>query len=194
MTEVTNYPLAGWRVTADYQRTRESRMGKIVTIHNLGETVEFDAPFTLKPREWHNEHIISSRWDVQARYLDSLDYPAGHDLGYVPDVYVPCEVDRHGDVYVNGDAYMDGSGWEFYSGGYTHAVALEDDPVMHSSEHLGGKLARDMISEGGTFVVTAVKADIAEDLIGWVVLRKKYETRTRVFGQHLNVLTTPDAV
>jgi hypothetical protein len=46
---------------------------------------------------------------------------------------------------------------------------------MHASEYVGGKLARDMITDGGKYVVTVVTAigdfDNDDDLVGWVVLR-----------------------
>lgn len=144
-----------------------------VTAENLHEVVEFDTPFYLG---------VGAAYGI---YRDALDYAPGHDLGHAPSVYVGAEVDRHGDAHINTAPKVEGFGWGFYSRGYTAQYGVESsDPVMHESEDIGGKLARDMIDDGGTYVVTSVRmlTDSEEyddanddDLVGWVVLRKDEE-------------------
>lgn len=141
---------------------------------NLDDTIQFDEPFTLSPTEGAEVPC--------AAFRDSLDYPAGYDLGHAPDVYVDGVVDEHGDVHVSGLPQMDGTGWAFYSVGYSQQTGqLRKDPTMHASEALGGRLARDMITEGGTYVVTEVPIVTGDQdgdgspASGWVVLRKDDE-------------------
>ena len=148
-----------------------------VTVEKLDASVEFDVPFRLDPDVEWNADLVST-YSVRAWFKCSLDYPAGHDMEYAPTVHVPAYVDAHGDAHVTGDAYMDGSGWSFFSSGYTGQSGVKrNDPVMHPSELLSGKLARDMITEGGLFVVTTAHMDVGDDyedddIVGWVVLRK----------------------
>lgn len=77
-------------------------------------------------------------------------------------------------VYDDGEStFSDDSHWEFYSRGYTCQWGVKrSDPVMHPSEYLGGRLARDMWEDCGTYVVTTV-TDLGDsgDLMGWTVLR-----------------------
>jgi hypothetical protein len=83
------------------------------------------------------------------------------------------------DVYMDeGHAFFTGGGWEFYSRGYTAQWGvMRNDPVMHPSEYLGGKLARDMIDDGGVFAVVEVRDldDEQGDFVGWTVLRKVFD-------------------
>ena len=143
-----------------------------VTARTLDGLVELDTVFTLTP-----DGVGS------AVYRDALDYAPGTDLGHAPSVYIEAEEDEYGDIHVTADVpFIDGKNmtsgpqWEFYSRGYTGQYGVKkSDPVMHTSEYVGGKLARDMIKNGGKFVVTLVTAigdfDNDDDIIGWVVLR-----------------------
>lgn len=153
---------------------------RLVNSKTLGDAVEFDHVFTLSPDTEHNDNVVFGS-DVRATYRDCLDYAPGHDLGHAPPVSIDAEVDEHGDVHVTGDAYLEGSEWSFYSGGYTgQAFVKRNDPCMRLSEYVGGRLAEDMIEDGGTFVVTAVELNVFNDddpdacyaPDSWVVLRK----------------------
>lgn len=139
-----------------------------VTARTLDGLVELDTVFTLTPVG-----------DGSATYRDALDYAPGTDLGHAPSVHVDGTVDEYGDVHVDGLPMMDGGGWDFYSVGYSQqAGQLRKDPTMYESEFVGGKLARDMITDGGKFVITEVLILTDEDdrneyeYSGWVVLRK----------------------
>ena len=149
-----------------------------VNVESLDGLSEMDHVFNLSPVREHNDNCDSS-YDVVATYRDALDYPPGKSLGYAPEVFVPGIVDDYGDVHITGEAWICGDGWEFFSRGYTGQFGAKlSDPVMHESEFVGGRLARDMIQTGGTFVATSVHIDLDGDdgsepvTAGWVVLRK----------------------
>lgn len=91
-----------------------------------------------------------------------IDGPRGV---YAPEVY-------HSDT---DDIEVYGDGWEpltGYTGQYGYRGA-----VMHPSEYLGGRLAEDILSTPGTYVVTVVDTppdddDSGPELVGWAVLRR----------------------
>lgn len=145
---------------------RKGKNMRRVTAENLHEVVEFDVLFRLGTGAASGIHC------------DALDYVPGIPAEHAPSVYVGAEVDRHGDAHINTAPKVEGSGWTLYSRGYTAQYGVESsDPVMHESEDIGGRLAADMIEEGGLFVVTTVRMSIdkeydGDDVIGWVVLRK----------------------
>lgn len=86
-------------------------------------------------------------------------YPDAADV-YAPDVY--------------SDDTVDGP-WELVSGGYTGQYGY-NGPIMHPSEYFGGGMARDILSEPGTYVIVEVAdSDTGSfpdgDPIGWALLR-----------------------
>lgn len=82
------------------------------------------------------------------------------------DVYAPAVWDDGA-----GGEIIESAAWRFYSHGYTGQYGYRG-PVMHPSEYLGGRLARDILKDPGTYVVTAVNdPEDLDALIGWTVLR-----------------------
>lgn len=79
-------------------------------------------------------------------------------------------------LWIDGHAHIDGSGWEFASAGYTGQFgARPNDPVMHASECIGGRLAADILANPGFYAWTAVEDPDdpdARDAVGWVVVRQ----------------------
>lgn len=144
------------------------------TVENIDALVEFDVPFRLVPIVDHNEDVLVS-FDVRAQFKTE------HVL-YTPEVVVDAELDDHGDLHELGnEPLIYGQGrWDFYSRGYTWQYGVKaNDPAMHQSERVGGRLARDMIGEGGVFVITSVEMVFDGDdeyegdtSSGWVVLRQ----------------------
>lgn len=74
--------------------------------------------------------------------------------------------------------------WETFSDGYTGQHSYSG-PVMHQSEFLGGRLADDILTTPGVYVVTAVEV-LPEDALegedpddpfpaGWIVLKMREE-------------------
>lgn len=146
------------------------------TVENIDALIEFDTVFNLSPNPMAENSAV---------YRDALEYPEGHSIGYAPSVYIEAEQDEYGDIFITADTpFIDGKNmpgapkWEFYSVGYTGQFGVKkSSPVMHASEYVGGRLAQDMITDGGTFAVVEVKAigDLdtdEDDAVGWVVLRK----------------------
>lgn len=89
--------------------------------------------------------------------------------------YVPyVEHDSSHDVTLDGIPYRDASTWAplvGYTGQHGYRGA-----VMHSSEYIGGALARDILSAPGLYVSVIVMAqsdsdDIEQDFAGWAILR-----------------------
>jgi hypothetical protein len=72
-----------------------------------------------------------------------------------------------------------GDTWDFFSRGYTGQYGVRrSDPVMHNSEFLGGRLARDILAVDvpTLFVVTLVMGlhpTRSDDYVGWVVLYRE---------------------
>jgi len=87
---------------------------------------------------------------------------------YAPSVYVYCDEDGQ----IEGEPEIDAKGWSFvngYSGQYSYA-----GPIMHPSEFLGGRMARDVLETPGVYVLCVViDIDDSEDLIGWVLLERE---------------------
>lgn len=114
----------------------------------LNAVVEFDSPFKVE----HHD-------------ADGQTYVTDH----VPGVYAPevVNVPHPGDVHVYDDKWTALTG---HTGQYGYNGA-----VMHPSETLSGGLARRILSEPGTYVVTEVRDDDGQypdgDPIGWAVLR-----------------------
>lgn len=76
------------------------------------------------------------------------------------------------------DDVVQGDGWSTWSDGYTRQHGYRG-PVMHPSESLGGGMARDMLADPGTYVLTVAywtpeddAEDDGPDADGWVVLRR----------------------
>lgn len=79
------------------------------------------------------------------------------------------------------DDELDSDQWEFFSHGYTGQYGY-NGPVMHNSEYIGGKLARDILTTPGIYA--AVVADWSPDesegqtwdddrYEGWAVVKLK---------------------
>lgn len=68
----------------------------------------------------------------------------------------------------DGEVDIDSDQWEFFSTGYTGQYGY-NGPVMHDSEFLGGRLARDILETPGVYVLCPVYWE--DDSEGWVVLR-----------------------
>lgn len=98
-----------------------------------------------------------------------FDHPViVHADGTVSDavgVYAP-------EVYEDGDASLPyvNDGWELLDG-YSGQCGYSG-PVMHPSEFVGGRLADDVLSEPGIYVVTAVCDPDDGEAYGWVVARR----------------------
>lgn len=52
------------------------------------------------------------------------------------------------------DGELDGSGWEYFTHGYTGQYGYRG-PIMHASEFIGGRLERDILSTPGIYAVVA---------------------------------------
>lgn len=158
-------------------------MSKTVTVKTLGDKVSFRNVFTLSPDTDHNDNVAVRAY-VRATYRDALDYAPGYALGHIPEVKQDAYVDEHGHVHVTGDAWISQPNklftderWSFYSQGYTgQAFTSSSDPCMYYGvETLGGRLAQDMIEEGGTFAMMRVQLDTDTEeeyeSESWVILR-----------------------
>lgn len=152
---------------------------KLVNSETLGNVVEYGRVFTLSPDTGHNDNVVF-RANVRATYR----FESGYTLGDVPKVKQDAEVDEHGDVHVTGDARISDPykmftdvRWSFFSYGYTaQAFVKRNDPCMYYGvETLRGRLARDMIEEGGTFAMVRVQLDTDTEeeyeSESWVILR-----------------------
>lgn len=74
-----------------------------------------------------------------------------------------------------GPPEISGGGWEFMDG-YSGQDRYSG-PVMHPSEFLGGRMARDVLATPGVYVVCeVVNPEDPDDLIGWVLLKRKDAT------------------
>lgn len=156
---------------------------KLVNSKTLGDAVEFDHVFTLTPDVDYNDNLVSAS-GVRATYRDAMDYAPGYALAGVPEVKQDAVVDEYGDVHVDGDAWISQPDkmftqvrWSFFSRGYTaQAFTKKSDPCMYYGvETLGGRLAQDMIEEGGTFAMVRVQLDTdteeEHESESWVILR-----------------------
>lgn len=81
-------------------------------------------------------------------------------------VYVPAV--QNADV---GDIYIESTKWEALTG-YTGQHGY-NGAVLHSSEYLGGGLARDILEDvGGIYAITTVEdLEDPENPVGWCVLK-----------------------
>lgn len=69
------------------------------------------------------------------------------------------------------DAQLSGKGWSLMSYGYTGQYGYKG-PVMHDSEYIGGRLARDILSEPGLYVAIVDRRSDDGDMDseeGWAV-------------------------
>jgi hypothetical protein len=83
--------------------------------------------------------------------------------------YAPSVYEYEGST---GDPEIDGSGWSFFSKGYTGQHGY-NGPVMHASEQLSGRLAQDILDTPGYYVVTSVEdPEDPDNPSGWTVLTK----------------------
>lgn len=98
-----------------------------------------------------------------------------HEDGSVsdePNLFAPG---LYGDE-ATGEEWIDGSGWEFFSIGYTGQYGYSG-PIMHNSELLSGALAYDILATPGVYVSCYVKWLDAENedtdtIEGWAILKK----------------------
>lgn len=137
-----------------------STQTKVVTPDNLNAVMEFD-------------HVIEVHADGTVS-----DAPAG--------IYAPEGVYDYLDDNAGSSDALDalGDGWELFTRGYSGQYGY-NGPVMHESEYIGGRLARDILSEPGYYValtVTGIHADNCtcdkdefhgdesdSDMYGWTV-------------------------
>jgi hypothetical protein len=102
------------------------------------------------------------------------------DFGYVIRVAVDGTVSELADVYLPEILYATDDdvtgqlpdGWDLLTG-YTGQSGYRG-PVMHSSEFIGGGLARDILARPGDYVAVVVDADVTDDdsepvNVGWAV-------------------------
>lgn len=114
--------------------------------------VEFDCPFQVG----HSGNIYPS--------VDGV---------YAPEVWH----DEVSDVLIGEEGWeVSEEGWEAFSTGYTGQHGYSG-PVMHASEYIGGRLADDILTTPGVYVVCAVEVLPEDDdpepfPAGWIVLRK----------------------
>lgn len=128
-----------------------------VSVRNLDRFIAFNRPVRLGPG-----------WDSDTAYVTELDMSASS-------VYVA--VDSNGQVI--GEPEIDDREWRFYSYGYSAQWGQrKSDPIMHPSEYVGGRLARDMVDDGGVYAVVEVEPLYLDgvphnpgEFIGWVVVR-----------------------
>ena len=126
-----------------------------VTVDNLNEFMDFDRPIRV--------HADGSVSDAVGEYA--------------PEVIVTCDDD--GQISADDDAgmvrYLEAQGWAVlngYSGQYGYA-----GPIMHPSEFIGGRMARDILETPGVYVACAVYV-VDDTIAGWVVARKLEDTVT----------------
>lgn len=113
-------------------------------------------PFTQVDTSTLNAHV---EFDVPFRtYGEGVRFISHENVGHAPEGLYSEDAPE---------------GWEFvegYSMQYGYA-----GPVMHPSEFLGGKMARDVLSHAGVYVVVTV-TDLDDgdepEPYGWAVLRK----------------------
>lgn len=129
--------------------------------HASGDPLAFDTPgdgsADVSPDRLTDrmefDHVIRVRED--GRVVD------------VPDVCAPS-------LYWIGDGHeLDGTGWTLlngYSGQYRYA-----GPIMHESEYIGGRMARDIASTPGVYVALVCYSGDGhadeDDVAGWAVAR-----------------------
>jgi hypothetical protein len=96
--------------------------------------------------------------------------------------YIPFRVSDDGNVtdvrgYVSPDVYVDSEGIPVHSDdwstvdGYSHQYGYAG-PIMHSSEYLGGAMAREVLATPGVYVLAECLPDDEDGTPdGWVLLR-----------------------
>lgn len=79
-------------------------------------------------------------------------------------------VDEDGQIVAGAEGAMLASlrrgGWEAMTG-YTGQYGYRG-PVMHSSEYIGGRMARDILAEPGLYVALVVECE-DDEIAGWLV-------------------------
>lgn len=134
-----------------------------VTAETLNDNVEFDCPFIVVAQRGGETLIVDAE--------DSLYAPSVNDY-----------VDQSGSSV--GNLEIEDSAWEAVTG-YSGQDGYSG-PEMHSSEFLGGRMARDVLEDiGATYVVVAVTnmpsweaSELDTDMVmdsssGWVLLKLK---------------------
>jgi len=113
--------------------------------------------------------------------LRRVEFDVPFTVGHSGNVYNPATRDVHAPSVWHDetdDIVIDGEGWEAltgYTGQYSYNGA-----VMHASEQLSGRLADDILTTPGTYVLVVVEVleDDGEDTgeypepAGWAVLRR----------------------
>lgn len=99
--------------------------------------------------------------------------PADDTVSYVPEVYH----DEDYDVTLDMMPHDSHTQWSVFSVGYTGQYGYRG-AVMHASETLSGKLAEDILSNPGVYVlmpveVFPVNGDDEPEPAGWTVLRMR---------------------
>lgn len=113
----------------------------------LRTQVEFDCPFEVG--------------------ISGMLYPRADREVYAPEVYHVDGEQHPRDVEVLSDE------WETFSVGYTGQWSY-NGAVMHASEYLGGRLADDILTNPGVYVVVSVEdPDDHDSPAGWTVLKLK---------------------
>lgn len=151
--------------TGKWQYRRSSRSGEVKS------SLEFDSADEAMRR--------AEGASKTARKTSSLDSQMGFD--HVVEVHADGSVTDAQGVYApsvydwetnTGLPEMDGSGWSFFSDGYTGQYGYSG-PVMHASEFIGGRLEKDILAEPGLYVVVSVEdMNDGDEPFGWAVLRK----------------------
>lgn len=87
-------------------------------------------------------------------------------ITFMEDMYAPGVYEDESDVII------EDSTWEVLSG-YTQQYGYHG-PVMHPSEQLGGRLARDILDNPAYYAIVEVydMGTSGEDVIGWVVVSR----------------------
>lgn len=148
-----------------------STQTKAITPDNLNAVMEFD-------------HVIEVHADGTVS-----DAPAG--------IYAPEGVydylDDDGGSHDQLDAL--GDRWELFTAGYSGQYSY-NGPVMHESEYIGGRLARDILAQSGYYVALTVTGihgddctcdetefhgdDSDSDIYGWAVAYRPINVLTGV--------------
>lgn len=122
-----------------------------VTAENLDETMGLDS----SPIEVHEDGTVTRSSE------------------YTPEVMIDTDEDGqiHAEHEDDMEEYVRQQGWEMLRG-YTSQYGYRG-PIMHTSEYIGGDLARDILSTPGIYTAAEVTTTGEDDqLTGWVVLKK----------------------
>lgn len=120
-------------------------------------------PNTIAQLDWLERHADFDHVFTVTPAGTIVDGPTGV---YAPEYYDDTTADE-----------LRAAGWETASDGYTGRHGY-NGPHMHASEYLGGRLARDILEDPGTYVVVVVNVlpdseDEDPEPAGWAVLRRR---------------------